>query len=322
MKKILLIGSTCVDVIIEIDHLPRTAEDIQPKRQTLALGGCAYNAANIVRQSGVPYTFITPIGTGVYGDYIRKSFIERQLPIHVNADSENGCCYCLVDANGERTFLSVHGAEYTFHQEWMENIDLSEISMIYVCGLEIEEATGDKLISWLEEHRGPQLFFAPGPRVRQIGAEKMKRLYQLKPILHINEEEAFELSYLICSDFHPDVDFSAVSLLDAARTIQSSTHNTVIITKGGKGSCCLEAGKNTLTEVLGIKANIVDTIGAGDSHIGQVMASRMMGCSWREALSQANKVSAKVVSVKGAGLTDTDYEECLKCSVSSQSFPR
>ena len=49
MPKILLIGSTCVDVIIEIDHLPKTAEDIQPKRQTLALGGCAYNAANIVR---------------------------------------------------------------------------------------------------------------------------------------------------------------------------------------------------------------------------------------------------------------------------------
>ena len=41
MQKILLIGSTCVDVIIEIDHLPKTAEDIQPKRQTLALGGCA-----------------------------------------------------------------------------------------------------------------------------------------------------------------------------------------------------------------------------------------------------------------------------------------
>ena len=88
MPKILLIGSTCVDVIIEIDHLPKTAEDIQPKRQTLALGGCAYNAANIVRQSGVPYMFVTPIGTGVYGDYIRKSFQARKLPIHVNADAE------------------------------------------------------------------------------------------------------------------------------------------------------------------------------------------------------------------------------------------
>lgn len=314
MKKILLIGSTCVDVIIEIDHLPSTAEDIQPKRQTLALGGCAYNVANIVRQSGVPYTFITPVGTGVYGDYIRKSFKERQLPIHVNANSENGCCYCLVDANGERTFLSVHGAEYTFHSEWMTDIDLSEISMIYVCGLEIEESTGDNLISWLEKHRGPQLFFAPGPRVRQIGERKMKRLYQLNPILHINKEEAFELNYLICSNFHPDVDFSAVSLLDAARTIQNCTHNTVIITKGDKGSCCLEVGKNTLTEIPGIKTGVVDTIGAGDSHVGQVMASLAVGCSWSEALSQANKVSAKVVSVKGAGLTDAEYHECVNYS--------
>lgn len=312
MKKILLIGSTCVDVIIEIDHLPHTAEDVQPKRQTLALGGCAYNAANIVRQSGVPYTFITPVGTGMYGDYIRKSFTDRKLPIHVSPDAENGCCYCLVDANGERTFLSVHGAEYTFQREWMKAIDLSEISMIYVCGIEIEEPTGNDIISWLEDHRGPQLFFAPGPRIRQIGLEKMKRLYQLNPILHINEEEAFELSYLICSNFQPDVDFSAVSLLDAAHTIQNCTHNTVLITKGDKGSCCLEIGKDTLTEVPGIKTTVVDTIGAGDSHIGQVMASRAMGCSWQEALNQANKVSAKVVSVKGAGLTDEEYQECIR----------
>lgn len=311
MKKILLIGSTCVDVIIEIDHLPQTAEDIQPKRQTLALGGCAYNASNIVRQSSVPYLFVTPVGTGVYGDYIRKSFTKRHLPIHVNANEENGCCYCLVDANGERTFLSVHGAEYTFHREWMANIELSDISMIYVCGLEIEEPTGDELISWLEENRNPELFFAPGPRVFQIGAKKMKRLFQLHPILHINEEEAFKLSSLVCSDFKSDTDFSAVSLLDAAKTLQDCTQNTVIITKGGEGSCCLELGKNALTEVDGIKTAVVDTIGAGDSHIGQIMASRANGLSWAEALQQANKISAKVVSVKGAGLTDEEYQACL-----------
>ena len=284
MPKILLIGSTCVDVIIEIDHLPKTAEDIQPKRQTLALGGCAYNAANIVRQSGVPYMFVTPIG----------------------------CCYCLVDENGERTFLSVHGAEYTFNHEWMENIDISQISMIYVCGLEIEEPTGDDLISWLEQHRGPQIFFAPGPRIRQIGEKKMKRLYNLNPILHINDEEAFELSSLTVSDFKCGVDeFSAVSLLEAAKILQNATSNTVIITKGKDGSCCLEAGKDNLTEVDGIKTTVADTIGAGDSHIGQIMASRANGCSWAEALSQANKVSAHVVAKNGAGLTDSEYQDCF-----------
>ena len=49
--------------------------------------------------------FVTPIGTGVYGDYIRKSFQARKLPIHVNVMQKNGCCYCLVDENGERTLF-------------------------------------------------------------------------------------------------------------------------------------------------------------------------------------------------------------------------
>lgn len=304
MNKILIIGSTCVDVIIEIDHLPKTAEDIQPKRQSLALGGCAYNVSNIVRQSGVPYTFITPIGTGVYGEYVKSAFEQKSLPIHVRAQEENGCCYCLVEADGERTFLSVHGAEYTFRREWMDTIDLSEISMIYVCGFEIEEPTGNELISWLEENRGPQLFFAPGPRVLMIGQEKLNRLFALHPILHLNEEEAIILS-------------DSATLPLAAHTLQEKTNNTVIITRGENGSCCLEIGKQELTEALGVPAACVaDTIGAGDSHIGQVMASRAKGASWKEALMQANRVSSRVVSVKGAGLSDDEYNACINGSCS------
>ena len=30
-KKILVIGSTCVDIIITLDHLPKTAEDLHPR---------------------------------------------------------------------------------------------------------------------------------------------------------------------------------------------------------------------------------------------------------------------------------------------------
>lgn len=140
----------------------------------------------------------------------------------------------------------------------------------------------------------------------------MKRLYNLNPILHINDEEAFELSSLTVSDFKCKEDeFSAVSLLDAAKILQNATSNTVIITKGKDGSCCLEAGKDNLTEVDGIKTTVADTIGAGDSHIGQIMASRANGCSWAEALSQANKVSAHVVAKNGAGLTDSEYHDCF-----------
>lgn len=47
-KNVLVIGSTCVDVIIRVDHLPRTEENLHPESQRFAIGGCAYNVANIL----------------------------------------------------------------------------------------------------------------------------------------------------------------------------------------------------------------------------------------------------------------------------------
>ena len=44
-KRVLVIGSTCVDVIIRVDHLPKTEENMHPHSQTFQVGGCAYNIA-------------------------------------------------------------------------------------------------------------------------------------------------------------------------------------------------------------------------------------------------------------------------------------
>ena len=54
MKPALIIGSTCVDVIINIHHLPKTEEDIHPTSQSMAIGGCAFNAAYMVRLLNAP----------------------------------------------------------------------------------------------------------------------------------------------------------------------------------------------------------------------------------------------------------------------------
>ncbi len=294
MKQILIIGNTCVDVIIKIDHLPKTAEDLQPESQSFALGGCPFNVANIIRQSGVPFLFVTPVGTGIYGDYVRTRLTEKGFPIYVNSSLENGCCYCLVEANGERTFLSYHGVEYTFQKEWMTYFDLSQIDMIYVCGLEIEESTGDALVSFLEANPRPQLFFAPGPRLKKIHPDRIRRLFALHPIIHINEQEAAELS-------------GVSDLEKSARRIREMTGNTVIITLGDKGSCCLTKDDHELIFADAVPARVTDTIGAGDSHIGQILASRAMEKSWEASLFDASKVSSLVVSVKGASLTDDQY---------------
>lgn len=297
-KKILVIGSTCVDIIINIDHLPKTEEDIHPFSQSMALGGCAYNAASIIRLFGAPHTFISPVGTGVYGDYVRKELKKKGFPLLAEVtDQENGCCYCLVEQSGERTFMSLHGAEYTFNKTWMEPFEQDKFDMTYVCGLEIEEPTGNELLSYLESHREQQLFYAPGPRGILIEKEKTDRILDLHPVLHINEAEACALSG--CS-----------SAKEAANALFQRTENTVIITLGKNGACCLEQD-GSFYQVPAFPAQIVDTVGAGDSHIGAVMACVSLGYNMKEALYAAGRVSAAVVSVKGASLSEEEFSNII-----------
>ena len=50
MKKALIIGSTVVDVIVNlVDSLPTTGEDVHVRSQHMSLGGCAYNVSDSVR---------------------------------------------------------------------------------------------------------------------------------------------------------------------------------------------------------------------------------------------------------------------------------
>lgn len=302
MKKILIIGNTCVDVILRVPHLPVTAEDVEPESQTFSLGGSPFNAANIIRQSGVPLTFMTPTGTGLYGSFVREGLVRRGFPLTIPCSEENGCCYCFVEPGGERTFLSFHGVEYRFRREWMKNLDLSGYSMVYVSGFEVEEPTGDELVGWLADLKRDfpecRLFFAPGPRILSIRPSRLGRLLSLHPVLHINEDEARRFS-------------GQDSLSAAAEKIRELTGNTVVITLGADGSCALAAGASDLLYAPAVPTEVADTIGAGDSHIGQLMASLYKNRSLSDALMDANRVSSAVVSVQGATLTDEAYRSVM-----------
>lgn len=299
MKQVLVIGSTCVDIIINIDHLPKTEEDIHPTSQTMALGGCAYNVAYALKLFNAAFTLISPVGTGFYGEYVEKELKSKGFEVCIKVpDQENGCCYCLVEAGGERTFMSYHGAEYTFQKKWMEPFEDTNFDMVYICGLEVEEPTGIQLLEYLEEHPKHQLFFAPGPRGIRIEKKKLERIYALHPILHINELEAKELT--CCS-----------SIEEAANTLMKLTGNTVIITLGSQGTYCLEKNQTSYYSP-GYPIEVVDTIGAGDTHIGSILACLSLGYSLKEAIMAANKVSSAVVGIKGSSLTKEEFEEVFK----------
>ena len=292
MKQTLVIGSAVVDVIVKIPHLPKTGEDVHITHQTRSLGGCAYNVSDILRHFGVPYSLCTAVGSGMYGDFVAKELEKRGVPIYVRRPEENGCCYCMVEENGERTFIVDHGIEYTFYEQYLENIDTFSIDSVYVCGLEIEEVTGWNIIEYLQKHPEYRIYFAPGSRIMEIQQERMEAMLALSPVVHMNEGESLA--------------FTGKSSVDqAARAIYEKTQNTVIITLGEKGAYGYDGKDHYAAPV---PARVCDTIGAGDAHMGAVIAAERLGYSLPEALRIANHISAAVVSGKGALLERADFE--------------
>lgn len=292
-KSVLVIGSTCVDVIIRIDHLPRTEENLHPKGQQFRVGGCAYNVANIVGRGGADTVFVTPVGLqGVFGPYLLPT-LQSQPWCHpmVLEDVENGCCYCLVEANGERTFISVHGTEYTFSPAWMIPYENKRFDYTYVCGFEIEEESGDALTAWLEQSCTGSLMYAPGPHGAGILRERTERLFRLRPILHLNEAEAMQMG-------------GNGDLRQAMQNLYRQTQNTVIVTLGPDGALLMERPEETLHLPAVPVPQVADTIGAGDAHAGAVLLALSRNQPLPYAVAFANRVAAQVVMQAGATLDD------------------
>ena len=295
MKKTLIIGSTVLDIIIDVNALPSTTEDLHVQQQTMCLGGCAYNVQNIVQLFDLPHLFCSPIGSGVYGDYVAKQLSERGVePFLRIKEQDSGCCYCFVEPHGERTFLSYHGAEYTFQEEWLKDQNMNDYDKVYICGLEVEEPTGDNLVAFLENNRHLEIYFAPGPRIKRIEKHKLHALFALSPIIHLNRDE-------ICSYTNQ------VNLDHAAQALYKKTNNTIIITDGDNGAYYFD--EKGLHHVPGYATQVVNTIGAGDAHVGAVMACRKLGYSYAKSLNIANQISAKVVATKGSHLPVDDFQQ-------------
>ena len=296
MEKTLVIGSCTVDIVIPTPRLPSTTDSINSGVHHYALGGCAYNVSQMQRLLSVPYLHCVTIGSGIYGDFVKKELEKKGIPVFRTSKEPHGACICLVEESGERSFIAYHGIEYKFDREWFKTIDLKQFSSVYLCGLELEEDTGEEIVLFLEENNFKNIYFAPGPRLLTINKSFVDRIFALKPIIHLNDQEL--VSYTKDSD-----------LKRAMKTLQAMTGNDVIVTMGKDGAM-IAHGDETIYEESR-ESEVVDSIGAGDCHLGTYIAFRNMGKERREALKKANLFASEVVRHEGPTLTRDDVERLL-----------
>ena len=66
-----------------------------------------------------------------------------------------------------------------------------------------------------------------------------------------------------------------------------------------------------IRRVASVKTNVVDTVGAGDSHIGAIIAGVSKGMKVEDAVLLANRTAAAIVGTSGPVM---DREEFQKIS--------
>ena len=295
MEKTLVIGSCTVDIVIPTPRLPSTTDSINSGVHHYALGGCAYNVSQMLRLLSVPYLHGVTIGSGIYGDFVKKELEKKGIPIFRTSYEPHGACICLVEERGERSFIAYHGIEYKFNREWFKSFDLSTFSNVYLCGLELEEDTGEEIVKFLEENRFKNIYFAPGPRLLTIKEDFVKRIFALNPIIHLNDQEI--------------ISYTDSDIERAMKTLRSMTGNDVIVTMGKDGASIL-TGDDFIYE-KSRESEVVDSIGAGDCHLGTYISYRSMGKDKREALKKANLFASEVVRHEGSTLREEDITSLL-----------
>lgn len=297
--KTLVIGAAIIDIIMKIKRLPKSGEDILCSETVSTVGGCAYNVAGTLRGFGVDHDLFVPVGRGMYGDMIAGDLEKLGYQILIREDeSDNGYCLCLVEEDGERTFITVKGAEGRFRPSWFEQLSQDAYDSIYVAGYQVCGASGRVISDWMagakDRMKEKRVFFAPGPVITDIDQAVMERILSVGPILHLNEKEAFDYAK------QPSVE-------DCLRYLYGLNHNLVVVTMGASGTMYYDG--SVMRQVPAYKTQVKDTIGAGDSHVAAMIAGYSKGLDTEQCVRLANRVASAIVSIQGPVMTGEMFEQ-------------
>lgn len=289
LKRILILGSAVIDIIVTIDRLPLAGEDIPGLQKGMIVGGCAFNVSKILDGLQIPHDLCVPVGQGMYADHIREALHEGGHEVLIEDDREdNGYCLSLVEKDGERTFISIDGIETKWHDAWLERLHAADYDYLYASGYGFQDgnSSGEVLLRFLcGKKADAKLILDPGPRL--LGKQFEEKLLQMGTILKMNQSEAKAMG-------------QSENVRKAAENLHHRTGQPVIITMGQAGTLLHTTEEEEIIPTVPVK--VIDTIGAGDSHTAGFIAALANGKSLREACREANHIAACVVQHVGCSL--------------------
>jgi sugar/nucleoside kinase (ribokinase family) len=302
LRRLLLAGEAIVDLLMWVPALPERGGDMLSQSAAIEVGGGFNIMAAAVRQ-GLPVVYCGGHGTGPWGERVRAALAAENIGLlrAPDPDLDTGFDVALVEAGGERTFITHLGAESLREPDAWNLVRARPGDAVYVSGYGlVPPASGAILGAWAAAVApGVLLFVDPGPLVADIPAAILDPVLARCDWWSCNQREAMLLT-------------GTTDPAEAARRLISRTGHADVIVRAGPDGAVLALRADgpglSLSHIPAPAVTAVDTTGAGDAHSGVFLAALAAGLTASDAARRANAAAALAVTRSGAAVSPTRAE--------------
>jgi sugar/nucleoside kinase (ribokinase family) len=301
-RRLLFAGEAIVDLLMWVPALPERGGDMLPESAAIDAGGGFNIMAAAVRQ-GLPVLYCGGHGTGPWGEKVRAALAAENIGLlrAPDPDRDTGFDVALVEAGGERTFVTHLGAESLREPDAWNLVPAGPGDAVYVSGYGlVPPVSGAILGAWAAAlPSGVLLFVDPGPLVADIPAAVLDPVLARCDWWSCNQREAALLTGI------------ADPAGAARRLIDRTGHADVIVGAGPDGAVLAERAGGyglSLSRIPAPAVTAVDTTGAGDAHSGVFLAALADGLTASDAARRANAAAALAVTRSGPAVSPSRAE--------------
>ena len=287
MKKICVIGSLNMDLVVNVDTMPKPGQTIIGSNFKEVPGGKGANQAVAMARLNGNVSMIGKVGEDGFGQTLINSLKNDKVDTTYiqTAKGATGVALITVDKNAQNSIVVSPGANFEVKEDDIDNnIEAIKNSDIVVLQLETPLNTIKYALNKAKE-LNKYTILNPAPAVK-LDDEIIKNVDLLTP----NETE-LEIISGVSIETEEDIQKAAQIMIEKGV-------KELIVTLGSKGSLYINKEKSMFKKAYKVEA--VDTTAAGDSYTGALAVALSQDNGIEDSMDFASKVGALSVLKEGA----------------------
>ncbi len=300
---ITVVGSMNIDIVLNVQKIPRLGETVPAFSLEKHAGGKGANQAVAAARLGSKVFMIGSIGNDENGTYLMSCLKKNGVNTDYlsKVDLPTGSAFIMVDEEGNNSIVVYPGANEAVTTESVRKcVSLISVSDVVISQFEIPIDTVFEVFHIAKQY-GKITILNPAP-VKKFD----ERIFAYTDIVVLNETESESITGVYPSNLE---DMNKISEYFYKEGVKGT-----IITLGKNGAYLNFERKYSMHP--GFLVQVVDTTAAGDSFIGALaykisIARELSFDNLFDAVNFANKVGALAVTKKGAQDSIPYYNEVI-----------